>query len=465
MEDTAGYYKRVYIKRDFPEKICSTDSFKKRVAEVVSSLAELVHRPSDSDEQLRSVVSKGTEGIQVGTYFVEIEEMLRKELDTERDMHLRYIDFDILERLKNLSPTRVTRNRLSRIPGKIVRIPPGLVSLQEMEQSRRREIIWNSYILTRLCRNTRLRRQFVNVNSIVLPHFLSRRKFSELGCDNLVEEGTVIVTVSFYHQIRGMKIAEFDVLDTQMLSELRDSFVCHDSKHEEELLGFEPSGDCFEINGDLYLDGTHDTKSNYINTLKGFTGKPVPEILDMKNTRISDLKIPINLHSNYIHSGDCEHRVTFTNFRLFNPNYDSPFRDAYPVKVYSHSRTLTFCEICGVNQTTKVIFNSVNLPRNPSLLCDSCTFSFLYDKKTKQTIEKCIIRSISTIYEGGGGILAGVKSGNSQGAGSEPESSLQPHTNPQPGIPTTNSSSHSSSTCTNTNTNTGVQIIQKENAD
>lgn len=454
MEDTAGYYKRVYIRTEFPEKVCSTESFKKRAAGVLSSLAELVHRPSDSDEQLQSVVSKGVEGIQVTTYFDEIDKMLGKELDSEKDMHLRYIDARILERLKNLSPTRVTRNRLSRIPGKIVRIPSGLVSLQEMEQSRRREITWNSYILTRLCRNTRLRRQFVNVNSIVLPHFQSRRRLSDHGCENMVKEGTVIVTVSFYHQIRGMKISEFDVLDTQMLSELRDSFVCKDSKHEEELLGFQPSGDCFEINGDLYLDGNYDAKSSYANTLKGFTGKPIPETFDMRNTRISDLKIPINLHSSYIHSGDCEHRVTFTNIRLFNPKYDSPFRDSYPVQVYSHSRTLTFCEICGVNQASKVIFNSVNLPRNPSQLCDSCTFAFLYDKNTKQTIEKCIIRSISSTC---GGLVAGVKSRNGQGPGSEPTSSNPPpHFQSQPPIstgedpPPLSSSSSSSSADTNT---------------
>ncbi|OII73977.1 uncharacterized protein cubi_02779 [Cryptosporidium ubiquitum] len=398
MDNKTGYYKKAYIRTEFPEKIYSTDNFGKTANKILSSLLELTSS-SILNEQLQNEINQGIDQIQVKTYYDEIERMLNNELDLEKDMHMKYVDTAILERLKNLSPTRVTRNRLSRIPGKIVRIPSGLVSLQEMEQKRRKEISWNSYYLTRLCRSTRLRRQFVSVNSIVLPHYQSRKRFFDSISNDTekerVKEGTTIVTVSFYHQIRGMKISEFDILDTQTLSDLRDSFICHDSKQEEELLGFHPSGDCFEINGDLYLDGSDDIKSSFVNTLRDFTSKPNPGTFEMKSTKISHLKIPINSHSSYIHSGDCEHRVTFTNIRLFNPNYDSPYKDAYPIQIYSHSRTITFCEICGVNQVSKVIFNSVNLPRNPSQLCDSCTFAFLYDKNTKQTIEKCIIRSIN----------------------------------------------------------------------
>ncbi|EAZ51565.1 hypothetical protein [Cryptosporidium parvum Iowa II] len=435
-ENILGYYRKAYIRTEFPMNVYSTNDFSKKATEILSSLLELTYS-STLNFQLQNEINEGINSIQVGTYYEEIEKMLHNELDLEKDMHMKYVDSLTLQRLKNLSPSRVTRNRLSRIPGKIVRIPTGLVSLKEIEQNRRREIFWNSYFLTRLCRNTRLRRQFVSVNSIVLPHFLSRKRYSLSNTNSnhhhsniererkgesknqkereeesksekererkekkeskseIVKDGTIIVTVSFYHQIRGMKISEFDILETQTLSELSNSFICHDSKQEEELLGFHPTGDCFEINGDLYLNGTDDIKSNFINTLSGFTMKSNPQIFDMKNTQISHLNIPINSHSTYIHSGDCEHRVTFTNIRLFNSKYDSPYKDSYPIQIYSHSRTLTFCEICGINQVTKVIFNSLNLPRNPSQLCDSCTFIFLYDKNTKQSIEKCIIRSIN----------------------------------------------------------------------
>ncbi|KAJ1607849.1 hypothetical protein OIY81_2582 [Cryptosporidium canis] len=406
MKNSPGYYNKVYIRTEFPENASLTGPFRSEAVEVLSSLAELTG-PSGSDARLKAVVERETERLQIKTFFEEVEEMLNDELDFGKDTHMSYIDARILERLKNLSPNRVTRNRLSRIPGKIVKVPPALISLQEIEQIRRKDISWNSYILTRLSRHTRLRKQFVSVNSIALPHLQSKKKYSESKDGSpereKLQEGTVIVTVSFYHQIRGMKISEFDILDTQSLADLRDAFVCHDSKHEEELLGFQPTGDCFEINGDLYLDGDPATRSSYVSSLKAFTSNTNPEIFDMKATKISDLKIPINLHSSYIHSGDCEHRVTFTNIRLFNPNYDSPFREAYPLQVYSHSRTLTFCEICGVNLASKVIFNSINLPRNPSQLCDSCTLVFLYDKNTKQTIEKCIIRSVNT--SSGGSIL------------------------------------------------------------
>lgn len=395
MENTAGYYKKVYIKTDFPEKVYLTDDFQKKANKVLSSLLELTSY-STFDSQLQDEINQGIKEIQVKTYYDEIENMLNNELDLEKDMHMKYIDTAILERFKNLSPSRVTRNRLSRIPGKIVKIPSSLISLHEIQQNRRREIFWSSYYLTRLSRNIRLRRQFVSVNSILLPHYQSTKRFLDSNHhinQEKLKQDTIIVTVSFYHQIRGMKISEFDILDTQTLLDLRNSFICHDSKQEEDLLGFQPSGHCFEINGDLYLDGNYDIKSSFIHTLKDFTGKSNPNIFEMKNTKISDLKIPINSHSSYIHSGDCEHRVTFTNIRLFNPNYDSPYKDAYPIQIYSHSRTLTFCEICGVNQVSKVIFNSVNLPKNPSQLCDSCTFAFLYDKNTKQSMEKCIIRS------------------------------------------------------------------------
>ncbi|KAF7457144.1 snRNA-activating protein of 50kDa MW C terminal [Cryptosporidium felis] len=396
MEDSPGYYRKTFLRTVFPEQQYSSKDFGERARKALSSLLEITV-PAAQDESLQRLIEGCLQNIQTKTLPDVIEDSLQRELDSEKDMYLRYIDPAILERLKTLNPTRVTRNRLSRIPGKIMRIPPSLANLQELEQTRRRGIRLSSYFLTRLCRNVRLRRQFVSVNSVVLPHLQSRKRL-ELESDppesELVNQGSVIITVSFYHQVRGMKIAEFDILDFQTLLDLKNAFKCHDAEQEQELLGFEPSGSCFEINGDLYVDGGAGGES-YARTLHGFTSKPYPEVLEMAKTTLSQIQLPINTRSAYLHSGDCEHRVTFTNMRLFDSKYDCPFSKAYPVLTYSHSKTLTFCEICGVNQASKVIFNSVNLPRNPSQLCDSCTFTFLYDKDTKLPVEKCIIKSIN----------------------------------------------------------------------
>ncbi|KAK6588363.1 hypothetical protein RS030_6849 [Cryptosporidium xiaoi] len=417
------YYENTYLNTAFPEKIRSTNDFKRDYFDIKNSISELISEDVKNDEEILSYLEKNTEEIQLRTIPDEIERTINDILGSEdKCEYLKYIDTDVIEKAKNLSPTRSTQNRLSRLAGKIKSIPNDLKSYDEILSKRKNQNVLSSYILTSLSKNIRLRKQFVSVNSIVFPHYLAKTKFEkevsdsemdsikineELSIDNIenekkkelqkVENGSVIITVSFYHQVRGMKIAEFDILDSQKLSCLKEAFKCEDSILEEELLNFNSTGGCFEIGGDLYVDLRNKNSVNYANKLVGFTKKNEKAgVYDMENLTLSQIQIPINNHCTYIHSGDCEHRVTFTNIRMFSQKYDCPYKSAYPIQTYSHSKTLTFCEICGVNQVKKAIFNAINLPRNPSQLCNSCTYAFLYDKESKQLVEKCTIRAINS---------------------------------------------------------------------
>ncbi|KAH8741730.1 hypothetical protein FG386_001304 [Cryptosporidium ryanae] len=419
------YYESTYLNTSFPEKTQLTDDFKRSCLEIKNSINRLASEDTEKDKSILDYLKENTRDIQLRTIPDEIEEEINRILSSEdKNEYLKYIDPTVLEKAKNLSPTRSTQNRLSRLAGRIKEIPNELKSYHEILSKRKNQNILSSYLLTNLSKNTRLRRQFVSVNSIVFPHYLAKIKFekkvfaleahsidinSELYEDciekvrkndaQMVEDGSVIITVSFYHHVRGMKIAEFDILDSQKLACLRETFKCDDSILEEELLNFSSSGSCFEIGGDLYVDLKNKNSVNYANKLVGFTKKhDKAKVYDMENLKLSQIQIPINNHCTYIHSGDCEHRVTFTNIRMFSPKHDCPYKAAYPIQTYSHSKTFTFCEICGVNQVQKAIFNSINLPRNPSQLCDSCTFAFFYDKETKQLVEKCTIRAINSSH-------------------------------------------------------------------
>ena len=90
-ENILGYYRKAYIRTEFPMNVYSTNDFSKKVTEILSSLLELTYS-STLNFQLQNEINEGINSIQVGTYYEEIEKMLHNELDLEKDMHMKYVD-------------------------------------------------------------------------------------------------------------------------------------------------------------------------------------------------------------------------------------------------------------------------------------------------------------------------------------------------------------------------------------
>ncbi|KAL7067309.1 hypothetical protein ACR3K2_22360 [Cryptosporidium serpentis] len=403
-----NYYSNINIKRSFPEENKDILSFKQEYENIYRLLKyEFKKFQSHEDNEINKYIDNCIDGIRMMRIPEEIEFMISKELDEKSDKYLDFIKPEILEKIL-ISKKRFKNcnKRSSRFAGKISSIPSNIRTIEEIINDRDINNVLNSYLLTRTCSNVRLRRQFVGMNSIIYSHEMSKTKLENRNDKQKlkkVNKDCLIITVSFYHPIRGMKMAEFDVLEYQTLAEIRDAFNCDDSKREEELLKVKTKGACFFIDGVLYPDlrESEDGIINYATYLKGYcntvnTIDNKEEIIPMHKCKLNEISIPINLPCSFLHSGDCEHRFTFTNIRVYQECVDCPYEDVYPLQIYSPSTILTFCEICGINLANKLIFNALNLPKNPSYLCDSCTFAFLYDKETKNPLENFIICNINS---------------------------------------------------------------------
>lgn len=83
-----------------------------------------------------------------------------------------------------------------------------------------------------------------------------RSAHRELDFFRRVSHDEIIVSVAFYHAVRGTKLAAFDVLATQTLLDIRTAFLgCCEAESEPGIPVF--PGSCFFIDGILYPDTYH----------------------------------------------------------------------------------------------------------------------------------------------------------------------------------------------------------------
>lgn len=100
----------------------------------------------------------------------------------------------------------------------------------------------------------------------------------------------------------------------------------------------------------------------------------------MEATCFSDLTIRLGLPYLYLHQGNCEHMIVFTDLRLLKPNVDSMNISDYPKIVQTSDRTATRCKICKVKTAKWIVRENKRLPDEFILFCDVCFYSFNYDQ-------------------------------------------------------------------------------------
>lgn len=228
-----------------------------------------------------------------------------------------------------------------------------------------------------------------NVNPVDIHRKVSEQFLRTNGETNieLVDENEVIITISFYHHIRGHKFREFDVLASQTLSDITDAFNCSSSitsdDHDLQLKvcptihHVNIQGSCYMINGSLYPD-VRDGACDYSVNLFEFYESYKPGILksevsiNQSDAALGDIKLPIYTPGYFIHHGECEHRIMITRVRTFDKSRDCPYTSCYPIHTFIPRKHTKDCQLCDLNKVDRTIFNSLLLPSNPAYVCNEC---------------------------------------------------------------------------------------------
>eukprot|EP00921_Rhytidocystis_pertsovi_P000107 GHVQ01000242.1.p1 GENE.GHVQ01000242.1~~GHVQ01000242.1.p1 ORF type:complete len:772 (-),score=104.13 GHVQ01000242.1:355-2670(-) len=171
------------------------------------------------------------------------------------------------------------------------------------------------------------------------------------------------------------------------------------------------------------------TVPNFSNTSTSSSTTMYP-CKSMSETRLRDLMLPLLDDCWYIHQGGCAHRVVFNRIRTLNRftccntkrpssppttstkstlpvkqpdsedvvvecsekkqeqragqdtviGYDSPYLECYPIRTYTPQVTKVACESCETRAPTSLVFQSLDLPKNPTQLCDHCKDEMLLDE-------------------------------------------------------------------------------------
>ncbi|GAB67976.1 hypothetical protein PCYB_125420, partial [Plasmodium cynomolgi strain B] len=234
--------------------------------------------------------------------------------------------------------------------------------------------------------NSLLKGVYINQNLINTLYVEEAKRdlleFSSLQC--LSSNETFIISVSFYHPIRGIKIAEYEILSCQTLADLTDVFFCFDSSNYG-LPQFD--GSVYYIDGVLYPDLRSPNALDYSACILDFYKKkkdnnfirPPYKIMQHKAV-ISQMEIPLYQRCCFLHQGNCEHRIIFNNIREYNSLRDGDF-SKYPLRTFKPNIAKKLCVCCHKNVAQKIVLDCYLLKENPSFVCNCCFDLFLLDRE------------------------------------------------------------------------------------
>lgn len=208
-----------------------------------------------------------------------------------------------------------------------------------------------------------------------------------------------------YHKKTHMKKAsnrfpshsqELLLLGSQKLTELRDALICINDLGVNQDLSIDPQiyhlshlpnnsvmfpSGFFYINGVIYNDTRHpDAKLYSDNVIKW--SKRHPEVGELKakvmhETRFIDLELRLGFPYVYMHQGNCEHLIVFTDVRLHHQN-DSQDPARYPMLRGQASKLAVKCYICSLNLANWIVMNESRIPVPNAHVCDRCLKQFCY---------------------------------------------------------------------------------------
>uniref|UniRef100_H2YME4 snRNA-activating protein complex subunit 3 n=1 Tax=Ciona savignyi TaxID=51511 RepID=H2YME4_CIOSA len=207
------------------------------------------------------------------------------------------------------------------------------------------------------------------------------------------------VSVSFPRDARRFKKCnvQFLVLGSQKLTELRDKIPCVldeqpvgnfteniDHPKDITLKDICPSS-FFFIENTFFNDFRSPTHLNLAHIVRDWAKNnetKIPEntqIAKMEDCTFNDLKIRLGCPYRFLHQGDCEHLIIFTDIRIFNTS-DCRSRSAYPVAISRANFKTTSCKVCSYFSAKYLTrFDSLT-EDDPSFFCEACFKLLHFDK-------------------------------------------------------------------------------------
>lgn len=186
---------------------------------------------------------------------------------------------------------------------------------------------------------------------------------------------------------------EYQVLGSNLLTELRDRFYCHcnqgpffdisDAPHNiPESDTAAPNPGFFFIHDTFFNDTRNPNNPDYseviLNWYKRFSYVRTFKTNIMETTKFEDLEIRIGYPCVYQHHGACEHIFCITSVDLLDGS-DSLVRSEYPRLSGASRKRSTLCDICGQIDGLYVVTNCALHVKDPVTLCENCFFSFHYE--------------------------------------------------------------------------------------
>ncbi|XP_060524140.1 snRNA-activating protein complex subunit 3 [Cylas formicarius] len=136
---------------------------------------------------------------------------------------------------------------------------------------------------------------------------------------------------------------------------------------------------CFFIENVFYNDPPHGNASVYSSVvIKWAKEKHIGDFHDeTMDTPLNNLKPRLGFGYVYIHQGNCEHIITFSDARMIQNN-DSLISSEYPKIISAKQHANHLCFICQYSHSSWMVMDSDRLPIRNAFFCTKCCKSYMF---------------------------------------------------------------------------------------
>jgi hypothetical protein len=219
-----------------------------------------------------------------------------------------------------------------------------------------------------------------------------------------LDEHEVLLRVHFFHARRPAKLRELVLAGSQTLGDLREMLSCDAERmvatiaSKRELEDARPSrASAFLIGRRLYTDVVDGVDVSA--QLRAWLDANDPDgaVVDagtaaapMRIARLDALVVTLGAQNLFVHLGECEHVVVFTDLWL-RTRADEPRRSAYPRLLFEARRKVERCFVCKQHAARQMTVGSSSyLARlgvhNPSCFCEQCYHALHYDARDNRLL-------------------------------------------------------------------------------
>lgn len=219
--------------------------------------------------------------------------------------------------------------------------------------------------------------------------------------DEIPAFSEVVITLRFYEPFKYLPSLknqprfhlEYQVLGSNFLTELRDKFFCvcnfgpffdisdDPMKIQEPLNQSDPG--FFFIHDTFFNDKRNSLNCDYSDVIlkwyKKMSYVRAFKTESMEETKFEDLQVRFGYPSVYQHQGACEHIFCITSIDLIDSTFDLD-RKNYPKLVKCSNKHSNLCDLCNQIESSYQVTNCPLHVRDPLNVCESCFFSFHYNR-------------------------------------------------------------------------------------